>query len=85
METEVNPNIEPFADAWLDALDKMPKDEALTWVQSHIDQSIKSRSSYGDKMLTCTDAELAGVINAWCIDSNNVIKFTKLYRDIERE
>ena len=85
MLTTVTGECEPFSPAWLDLLDSMTKEEALAWVRKTLDTTVHHRNTYGAQLLNCRSQDYNGVLNAYVIDCNNVVRLTKLYRDIEAE
>lgn len=81
--SEVTGECLPFGDAWLDQLDRMTKPQALVWVQKHLDLTIQHRNTYEADMLQ--KGIVPGLLHAWCIENNNIIRFKRLIQDIETE
>lgn len=83
MITEVTGECLPFSDAWLDQLDRMTREQALAWVQKHLDSSIRCRNNYEAQILAGTITP--GLLHVWCIDNNNIIRFKRLLDNIASE
>lgn len=85
MLTRVDGVCEPFSDEWLSQLDGMAKEQALEWIQKHIRASESARDRYLSTMLKASEADMPGLIHCYCIDCNNVLRFTKLFREVKSE
>ena len=83
MQTVVTGICAPFSDEWLNQLDRMTHAQAISWVQQHLDASIQHRNRYETEMLK--DGVIPGLLNAWCIDNNNIIRFKRLLDQIASE
>lgn len=81
--TEVTGHCHPFDDTWIAQLDKMTKDQALEWVEKHIDASVRHRNNYENAMRS--QGIEPGLLHCWCIDNNNIIRFMRLYHEIAAE
>lgn len=73
----------PFSDAWLDQLDRMSREDALVWVQHHLEASIRCRNNYEVQILA--GEVTPGLLHVWCIDNNNIIRFKRLLCEIDSE
>ena len=83
MLTEVTGECLPFSEAWLDQLDRMTQAQAIAWVQQHLQLSIQHRNNYEAQILA--GEVTPGLLHAWCIDNNNVIRFKRLLCQIDSE
>ena len=80
---EVTGECLPFDDAWLSQLDAMTKEQALAWVQRHLDSTIRHRNTYENDILS--KGIVPGLLHVWCIDNNNIIRFKRLLDEIASE
>ena len=80
--TEVTGECLPFDDKWLAELDKMTKEQALAWVTLHINACKAHRVTFEKQM---ESGITPGLLHAWCIDNNNIIRFMRLYQEIAAE
>lgn len=83
MLTEVTGECLPFSEAWLDQLDRMTREQALAWVQQHLEISIQHRNHYEADLLG--KGVVPGLLHVWCIENNNIIRFKRLLDNIASE
>lgn len=74
---------EPFSEELLKRLDSMTKQQALEWVWMALDSTVAHRNHYEADMISKGIAP--GLVHAWCIENNNIIRFKRLYEEIAAE
>lgn len=72
----------PFSTQWLDNINMMSKEQAITYLEDLINRTIKARDMYQTMMINNYSD---GALNCYCVDSNNIIRFAKLLNEIKDE
>lgn len=77
----------PFSDQFYETLNSLDTGKAISWLERHMEFTIKMRDIYQEKMLACDGKsdEFKGFVHSYWVDCNAIYRLKVLLDEVRSE
>ena len=77
----------PFSDQFYETLNSLDTGKAISWLERHIEFTIKMRDIYQEKMIACDikSEDFKGFVHCYWVDCNNLYRLKVLLDEVRSE